>query len=161
MATSTYTTHGITVEVQDNSEQVLKALRNATIRGLEACGAKAESYAKEELSKPKMHADGTCRDAVDTGKLRNNIAHKTVVISATKQDEYIGTNIEYAPFVEFGTGKYTTGKSNAKKIPWTYKDEKGVWHTTSGQMPHPFLKPAATEHTSEYRGILENSLKNA
>ena len=37
MSTKTYTTHGITVKINDNSPQVLAALKNATIRGLEAC----------------------------------------------------------------------------------------------------------------------------
>ena len=54
---ATYSTHGITVEFQDNSPIVLAALKNATRRGLEACGAMAESYAKQELSKSKPFSD--------------------------------------------------------------------------------------------------------
>lgn len=132
MSTSTYTTHGITVEFDDNSPQVLEALKRATIRGLEACGAKAESYAKQELSKPKLHADGSIRPNVITGRLRNSIAHEV-----RENKVYIGTNVEYAPFVEFGNQR---GKET-----WAY----------------PFLKPAATEHSEEYKQILKDSLKNA
>lgn len=129
MGTSTYTTHGITVEFDDNSPEVLAALKRATIRGLEACGAVAESYAKEELSKSKPHKRGPSRPNVITGRLRNSVSH-----TVQNNEMYVGSNCSYASAVELGTRK-----------SWAY----------------PFLKPAATEHTSEYRGILENSLKNA
>lgn len=161
MATKVYKTHGVTVTYNSEVEGVLQALKNATQRGLEAIGSKAETYAKEEITKAKPHADGSIRDAIDTGNLRNKIAHKVVGRSDTKQEVYIGTNVKYAPYVEFGTGLYATGKSKAKKIPWVYRDDKGKWHTTSGQMPHPYLKPAASEHTDEYRNILKDSLQNA
>lgn len=134
MATQTYTTHGITVKINDNSPQVLAALKNATIRGLEACGAKAESYAKQELSKPKAHKDGTVRPNVITGRLRNSISHTLGSNVGSNIKVYIGSNVSYAPYVEFGT----------RKAP-----------------AYPYLKPAATEHTSEYRDILKSSLQNA
>lgn len=131
---ATYSTHGITVEFQDNSEEVLAALKNATRRGLEACGAVAERYAKEELSKPKTHADGTSRPNVITGRLRGSISHTLGSNVGTETKVYIGTNVTYAPFVELGT----------RKSP-----------------AYPYLKPAATEHTDEYRNILKDSLQNA
>lgn len=63
----------------DNSAAVLKALDAAKARALEICGEKAESYAK-----------ALC--PVDTGNLRNSITH-----FQKDDDEYIGTNVEYAP----------------------------------------------------------------
>lgn len=127
---ATYTTHGITVEFDDHSPEVLAALKRATIRGLEACGAKAESYAKQELSRAKLHADGSVRPNVITGRLRNSISH---VVQNNKA--IIGTNVEYAATVELG----------GRNPKWKY----------------PYLKPAATQHTGEYKQILANSLKNA
>ena len=131
----TYSTHGIKVNYEDNSEKVLQALKNATIRGLKACGALGESYAKQELSKPKLHADGSMRPNVITGRLRNSVSHALGSNVGSETKVYIGTNVEYAADVELGV--------TPKK--WAY----------------PYLKPAATEHTQEYRSILENSLKNA
>ena len=133
MGTSTYTSYGITVEFQDNSPEVLAALKNATRRGLEACGAMAESYAKQELSKAKLHADGSVRPNVVTGRLRNSISHD-VIEQGEGNTMVVGTNVEYAPFVELGTRRAD---------------------------PYPYLKPAVTEHTDEYRSILKNSLQNA
>lgn len=126
---ATYTTHGITVEFDDHSPEVLAALKRATIRGLEACGAKAESYAKQELSRSKPHKRGPSRPNVITGRLRNSISH-----SVQNNEMYVGSNVEYAAAVELGTRK-----------SWAY----------------PYLKPAATQHTGEYKTILANSLKNA
>ena len=134
MGTSTYTTHGVTVEFDDHSPEVLAALKRATARGLEACGAKAESYAKQELSKSKPHKRGPSRPNVITGRLRNSISHTMGSNVGNNQQVYIGTNVSYAADVELGTRK-----------SWAY----------------PYLKPAATQHTGEYKQILENSLKNA
>lgn len=93
---ATYSTHGITVEYNDNSAKVLAALKNATNRGLEACGATAESYAKQELSKAKVHADGSVRPNVITGRLRNSISHTLGSNVGSEQKVYIGTNVSYA-----------------------------------------------------------------
>lgn len=130
----TYTTHGISVEYDDNSEQVLEALKRATMRGLEACGAKAESYAKKELSKVKPHKKGEPRPNVITGRLRNSISHTLGSNVGDNIQVHIGTNVSYAPFVELGTRRSD---------------------------PYPYLTPAALDHAQEYRKILEDSLKNA
>lgn len=76
---------------------------------------------------------------VDTGNLRNNI---------TTQIEWngnicIGTiscDVEYGPYVEFGTGIYST-LGMGRQTPWVYKDGKG-FHYTQGQQPQPFMFPA-------------------
>ena len=130
---ATYTTHGITVKFDDHSPEVLAALKRATIRGLEACGAKAESYAKQELSRSKPHKRGPSRPNVITGILRNSISHG-LKSQGRGYASIVGTNVEYAADVELGTRK-----------SWAY----------------PYLKPATTEHTGEYKTILANSLKNA
>lgn len=135
MSTQTYSTNGITIQLKDNSPQVLQALQRATIRGLEACGATAESYAKKELSRPKTHRDKTVRPNVITGRLRNSISHSLGSNVGDNMQVYIGTNVSYAPFLELGT----------RKMPGGY----------------PFLKPACTQHTEEYKAILTESLKNA
>lgn len=103
----------------DNTDEVLSALERAIKRGLEAIGANAEDYAKENET------------AVDTGRLRNSITH---AVDEDDKAVYIGTNVEYAPYIELGA---------------------------RGRKPLHFLKRAATEHTSEYKELLEDSIKNA
>ena len=69
---------------------------------------------------------------VDTGRLRNSITH--VIFDGDEPYAIIGTNVEYGPAVEYGTSK---------------------------QKAQPFLTPAANEHGSEYRKIMESKLKGA
>ena len=101
---------------KDNTDEVLAALERAKRRGLEAIGLTAEGYAKRDTP-------------VDTGRLRNSISHTT-----DDEAAYIGTNVEYAPYVELGA-----------------RGRQGVH----------MLKRAATEHTDEYKRIMEDSMKNA
>ena len=100
----------------DNTDEVLAALERAKRRGLEAIGLTAEGYAKRETP-------------VDTGRLRNSISHAT-----DDEAAYIGTNVEYAPYVELGA-----------------RGRQGVH----------MLQRAATEHADEYKQIMEDALKNA
>jgi phage gpG-like protein len=69
---------------KDNTDEVLSALGKAKKRGLEAIGLVAEGHAKKITP-------------VDTGRLRNSIAHAVYEDAA-----YIGTSTSYAPFVELG-----------------------------------------------------------
>ena len=79
---------------------------------------------------------------VDTGERRNSIqVEKTAPLTIV-----VGTNKEYAPYVEFGTG--TQGDPavpHTTKEYWRYQDENGEWHTSHGQPAQPFLRPAIDE----------------
>ena len=101
---------------KDNTDEVLSALERAKKRGLEAIGLTAEGHAKKETP-------------VDTGRLRNSISHAT-----DDEAAYIGTNVEYAPYVELGA---------------------------RGRQGKHMLQRAATEHTDEYNRIMEDAMKNA
>ena len=101
---------------KDNTDEVLAALKRAKRRGLEAIGLTAEGHAKKETP-------------VDTGRLRNSISHAT-----DDEAAYIGTNVEYAPYVELGA---------------------------RGRQGKHMLQRAATEHADEYKQIMEDALKNA
>lgn len=104
------------MDYTDNTKEVLAALEKAIDRGLEAIGLTAEEYTKKETP-------------VDTGRLRNSMSH-----AVQDKAAYIGTNVEYAPYVELGV---------------------------QGRQGVHMLQRAATEHTSEYKKIMEESIKNA
>lgn len=120
----------IDIRMTDNSREIEREFESAVERALTQIGLRAERFAKEELSKPKPHADGTNRPNVDTGNLRNSISSK--VQMRGENSVYIGTNVEYAPYVELGTSRMAK---------------------------FPFIKPAASEHSDVYRRILEDELK--
>ena len=104
------------VDYKDNSQQILSALEKGIKNGLEAIGLTAETYAKKETP-------------VCTGRLRNSISH-----SVDGEAVYIGSNVEYAPYVELGT-------SRAKA--------------------HHMLQKAATEHSAEYKRLAEDAIQSA
>ena len=128
------------IKFTDNSKEVLEAMQQAAVRALEKCGLTAEGYAKKLCP-------------VDTGNLRNSITH---TVDEEESAAYIGTNNEYAAYVELGTGKYVSG---GRPTPWVYQDEKGNWHRTNGQKAQPYLKPAVSDHANTYRKIIEDELK--
>ena len=131
----------MSVEIQDNSKEVSAAIKAALLRGLEKVGLVAEGYAKKLCP-------------VDTGNLRNSITH---VVDEQEPAAIIGTDNEYAAYVELGTGIYAEG--GGRPTPWVYQDAKGNWHYTRGNKAQPFLKPAAADHAIQYRKILEDELK--
>lgn len=125
----------------DHSDEVLSALEAALARGLEKCGLVAEGYAKKLCP-------------VDTGNLRNSITH--TVADNGERAAYVGTNSEYAVYVECGTGIYYPG---GRQTPWVYQDAKGNWHLTHGQRAKPYIKPAVADHAAQYTRIIEQELK--
>lgn len=106
----------MSIKETDNTREVIAALNRAIRRGWEAIGMTAERYAKA----------GT---PVDTGRLKNSIGHKT-----RQNAVYIGTNVDYAPYVELGA---------------------------QGREGEHMLQRAATEHADEYKKLMEESIKNA
>jgi len=97
----------------DNSSLVKEATKVALRIGLEAVGLQAEGHAKVLCP-------------VDTGNLRNSITHV-----ADDSVAIIGTNVEYASYVEMGTSR---------------------------QSPQPYIKPAIENNMPEYKRILTEQL---
>lgn len=126
----------------DHSDEVLSALDAALARGLETCGLVAEGYAKKLCP-------------VDTGDLRDSITH---TVSDEEKTAYIGTNSEYAVYVECGTGIYYEGEGG-RHTAWTYKDHKGNYHLVHGQRAKPYIKPAVADHAAQYNRIIKQELK--
>lgn len=74
---------------------------------------------------------------------------------------YIGTPVEYGPYIESGTGKYASTGGGTHKESWVYRDEFGNYHMAFPQKPRPYLKPAVADHAQEWWSILKSSLENA
>lgn len=103
---------------QDNTAAAAKGIKSAINVALEKIGLLAEGYAQMKCP-------------VDTGNLRASITHE---VDAAEKAVYIGTNVEYAPYVELGASR---------------------------QKAQPYLRPAATEHGSQYRQVLKDALGGA
>lgn len=94
---------------------------------------------------------------VDTGFLRNSITHY-IEDNPNELVGVVGTNIEYAPYVEFGTGIYSS-LGNGRQDRWKYKDAKGEWHSTIGQHPQPYLQPALEENRRKIEKMFKEQIK--
>lgn len=101
--------------LENNAKMIEEAMDRAIATALEEIGLTAERYAKRETP-------------VDTGRLRNSITH---VIGT--ESVYIGTNVEYAPYVELGV---------------------------HGRQGVNMLRNAASGHQETYRNILKKHLEN-
>lgn len=94
-----------------------------------------------------------------TGELRRSITSEVVSNSGEIQG-IVFTPLEYAPYVEFGTGLFAEGGNGRKDVPWNYQDDKGEWHSTSGMKPQPFMRPALEENREEILRLLREGVSN-
>lgn len=88
----------------------------------------------------------------DSGALRRSITSKVTA----ENNELVGvvfTPLEYAPYVEYGTGLFAV--NGGRTTPWKYQDDEGDWHYTNGQHPQPFLHPALHENRTQIIRILK------
>jgi hypothetical protein len=131
---------------KDNTKEVISALDKAIERGLKAIGLAAEGHAKKD---PNMPVDtGLARNSITfaiSGKEANTSSYKadkgdkTGSYSGTAPNDkdkavYIGSNVEYFPYIELGSPTIS-----ARHV----------------------LKNAATQHTDEYKKLMEESMKKA
>lgn len=89
----------------------------------------------------------------DTGALRRSITSKVDGLTGI-----VFTPLEYAPYVECGTGLFAENGAGRKDVPWNYQDDKGEWHSTRGQKPQPFMRPALNENRTEIIRIIKEGL---
>ena len=102
--------------------------------------------------------EGAAKDKApkDTGALRRSITSK-IEVTGSEIDGIVFTPLEYAPYVEYGTGLYAEN-GNGRQTPWVYRDDKGDYHYTHGQHPQPFLRPALEENKDEIIQIIKEAL---
>lgn len=89
----------------------------------------------------------------DTGALRRSITSEVRV----QGNDIVGvvfTPLEYAPYIEYGTGLFAEDGGRTD-VPWNYQDDKGNWHSTSGQKPQPFMRPALQENREKVLRLLK------
>lgn len=132
------------IKIKDNSKETIAEIRRAAQAALEAVGLAAEGYAKQSL---------TASGAVDTGALRESVTH-----TVNGDTAVVGTNKEYAAFVEFGTGRYAEGGGGTGKDRWVYRGDDGKAHIAFPMKPRPYIKPSIADHIEEYKQLVSNQM---
>lgn len=139
--------NGFEIKVNNTSE-VKGALDDFTERALTMIGIKAEKYAKARC--PVGTPESTGKKGYRGGTLRNSITFQVDGDTVT-----IGTNVEYAPYVELGTGPYFQAPP-----AWEQFDApKGSGVRGGYVRPRPYLKPAIADHIDEYKDIIRKEAK--
>ena len=131
----------VRLEGMDDVMKMLDSVTNTVNiqQALMKCCALVEREAKQNAPK-------------DNGELRRSISSRV-----EGQEGIVFTPLEYAPYVEFGTGLFAE-EGGRTDTPWHYKDDEGNWHSTSGQKPHPFLRPALENNRAKIKKILKGGL---
>ena len=124
------------IEFENANELMLKLdnIENINLtRPFARVGNDIEVQAKENCNGRFEEPTGTLKRSIRAQLIPNGVE--------------VGTNLEYAVYVEHGTGIYAfDGKGRPSTpehpIPWRYRGSDGKWYTTSGVRPRPFLIPA-------------------
>lgn len=126
--------------------ETLNKLENteSIVSGIEQGCAAVERDAKKKAPK-------------NTGELKRSITSKVENEGRQVVGE-VFTPLEYAPYVEYGTGLFAE-KGGRKDVPWHYMDEKGEWHSTNGQRPQPFMRPALQENRERILEYIKAGVK--
>jgi HK97 gp10 family phage protein len=109
---------------------------------------KACALVEAEAKKKAPKGDGTLRRSITS----------EVVVNEDTVEGIVFTPLEYAPYVEYGTGIFAEGGGGRQDVPWRYQDDEGNWHTTSGMSPRPYMRPALNENREKIKEILKEGL---
>ena len=118
----------IEVTLTSNKDEILEALGEQLGQAMIAIGMTAESNAKQEITKAVYDTPESKSGYVRTGRLRNSISYG---VDTSEPAVYIGSNVEYAPYVELGTSK---------------------------MQARPFLKPAVENYVEQYKDLLQQAI---
>lgn len=118
-------------------------------RGLEMAMGKACAIVERDAIKKAPKGAGDLRRSIQS-RVEND-GHEVVGI--------IFSPLEYAPYVEYGTGLFAESGGRTD-VPWVYCDDEGNFHSTSGMKPHPYMRPALNENREKILEIIKEGMLN-
>lgn len=129
---------------------------------------------EQVLNKATAYCHGQAKDLCPVGKtgaLRESI-HMQFIKKGRQSGGKVYTNMEYASYVEFGTGIKGNGSyPHADKLPrdmeltyrdtpWWYTKDKGdTFIYTKGQMAQPYMYPALADSEEYMLELMGEDLK--
>jgi HK97 gp10 family phage protein len=130
-------------------EKVLKKLAKMQSNETYVAGLKKACMLVERSAKQKAPKGN--------GELRRSITSKIEDIGGAPAG-VVFTPLEYAPYVEFGTGLFAE-EGGRQDTPWHYQDDEGNWHSTSGMKPQPYMRPALFENKENIIRVIKEGVK--
>ena len=136
--------------VEDNTDEIISLKNLACARALFIISEKAKDYATNLC--PVGTPESTGKKGYRGGTLKQSISAESDTESMV-----LGSNVEYAPYVELGTGPNFTPPPE-----WEQFDApKGSGLGHGYVKARPFIRPAIADHLDEYKGVIEEELHNA
>jgi HK97 gp10 family phage protein len=131
---------------------------DALIRKLDALGGSSDAAVRLGIlqATKKVQGDAKLLAPVDTGDLRKKIFSRMEV----ENGEPVGivyTNVEYAPYVEFGTGQ----RGEASPSPPKWDGSLSYRYDWVGMTARPFLYPALAQNKVLIPQIIAAQLRKA
>lgn len=142
-----------------NVSRLLKRLNNI-----------ANTDVKDAMNKATMlvHAQAKALAPADTGNLRGSI-HQEVKQKNQSVEGRVFTNVQYASYVEFGTGSKGNGtypykpktlNLTYKSEPWVYTPDGGeTFYRTNGQVAQPYMYPALQQNKKAIKNLFKDNVK--
>lgn len=143
-----------------NADSLLKRLNNI-----------AEMDLKDKMVQATklVHAQAKALAPVDTGNLAGSIRME-VKKSGKNLIGRVYTNVQYAPYVEFGTGSTGQGtypykvkglKLSYRDTPWAYTPDGGeTFYRTNGQEAQPYMYPAIKQNEKNIKKLFKQGVGN-
>lgn len=143
-----------------NADSLLKRLNNI-----------AEMDLKDKMVQATklVHAQAKALAPVDTGNLAGSIRME-VKKSGKNLIGRVYTNVQYAPYVEFGTGSTGQGtypykvkglKLSYRDTPWVYTPDGGeTFYRTNGQEAQPYMYPAIKQNEKNIKKLFKQGVGN-
>lgn len=116
--------------VEDNREEYNERLNHALKVAFKAIGLTMQQNAVIEVDRA-VYDTPESPNYIRTGNLRSSLEARSA-IQTDERSATVGTNVEYAPYVEFGTSR--------------------------GMKPRPYIRPCIENHFEEYENILSTEL---
>lgn len=148
-------------------------MARVTVKNVDRLVKRFDNIAKMELSDTMnkatalVHGQAKALAPVDKGQLAGSI-HMKVGKKNNSVEGRVYTNVEYAPYVEFGTGIKGDGtypykvdglSLSYRDKGWAYFDEdKGEWIYTKGQEAQPYMYPALKENEKTIKKMFRDGV---
>ncbi len=146
-------------------------MASITLKGVDSLIHKLNNISQMEQVKECMnkavtivHAQAKLLAPVDTGGLASSI-HPKVITEGNKIIGKVYTNLNYAPFVEFGTGSKGNGtypnakvKLTYRSTPWVYTPNGEDFYYTEGQVAQPYMYPAIKQNEKKIKAMFKDAL---
>lgn len=141
-----------------NANKLLKRLDNI---------AEMDLKSKMTEATKLVHAQAKLLAPVDTGNLAGSI-HMEVKKKGKEMIGRVYTNLQYAPYVEYGTGSTGRGtypyktkglKLSYRDTPWVYTPDGGeTFYRTEGQVAQPYMYPALKNNEQQIKSLFKQGV---